>query len=334
MSLLGNRITVLIAAWNNADVLSECLDSIQRYYPGVPTVLVDNGSTPPLPPYPNVTTVRSKCNLGFAGGNNLGLPYCKNEYVLLLNSDTRFNSSQTLQTLVTFLDTHPKVALAQAKLALDEHRLDACGEFLTPWGVLYHHGYQQPDGAHANHPFPVYAAKAACALFRRSSLEDIGHQLFRDDYFCYGEDLELAHRLWLAGYEVWFVPTDPVWHLEKATSAKLPSKTVWQHYLSNLLTTACDYWSWQSWKRLGAGLLLLLIGGALLKRVLPHRRKSKLSFVIRRPDTQWLPQVYVPVRPGYLLACLRRAFQNTLYPLPPRICAKRKKAQILNQTAK
>ncbi len=316
MNTLQQRTSILIVSWNRADLLSACLESIRKALPQIPVVVVDNGSSPALTPHPNVTWIRSERNLGFAGGNNLGWAHCPGEYVLLLNNDTILPSAEPLTTLVDFLDAHPTAAAAQAKLILPDGTLDTCGEFLTPWGVLYHHGYCQPDGPHAAAPFPIYAAKGACCLIRKSAIADCGGHLFRDDYFCYGEDLELCHRLWLAGHEVWFVPTQPVLHAERATSALLPSRFVWRHYLSNLLTTARDYWSLRTWCQLGLGLLFLLCCGAFLKGVLPLPRRSKIAFTQKCSDRDCLPRVTVHVSWRYLLACFTRNFQNTLYPLP------------------
>jgi GT2 family glycosyltransferase len=314
--VLSERVSVLIVSWNRAELLSACVESVRVACPQVQIVVVDNGSEPALAPIAGVTWVRSEVNRGFAGGNNLGLPHCSGEYLLLLNNDTLLPSSEPVETLVAFLNAHPQVAAAQAKLQLPDGTLDTCGEFLTPRGVLYHHGYRQPDGPHAQAPFPVYAAKAACCLVRKAALADVGDVLFRDDYFCYGEDLELCHRLWLSGHEVWFVPTSPVLHNECATSKLLPTRFVWRHYLSNLLTTACHYWQLRTWCQLGCGLLFLLVGGALLKGVFPHKRHGRIAFTRKRSDADLLARVVVRVSWRYVFACLRRRFNCQLFPLP------------------
>lgn len=312
------RISVLVVAWNQADLLSACLTAVHSAHPYAQVVVVDNGSSPPLTPHPNTVWIRSETNLGFAGGNNLGLPHCTGEYILLLNTDALLPSAAPLESLVDFLDKHPNVAVAQAKLVRSDGMLDTCGEFLTTCGVLYHHGYCQPDGPHAQAPFPIYAAKAACCLIRKTALDDIGGVFFRDEYFCYGEDLELCHRLWLAGHEVWFVPTQPVLHTEGASSQHLSNRIVWQHYLSNILTTARTLWSFKTWFHLGPGLLCLLIGGALLKGVLPRSKHiERICFTRKRTDKEMLKHTLVRVPWRYLIACIRRQFKQTIYPLPP-----------------
>lgn len=310
------RVTLLIVAWNHADLLERCLTSVRHFHPNIPIVVVDNGSTPRLTLSPDITLVRSETNLGFAGGNNLGFQYCKTAFTLLLNSDTQLTSAITLKQLLDFADAHPKAALMQAQLQLADGQMDACGEFLTQRGVLYHHGYRQPFGPHVTTAFRVYAAKAACCLVRNATIPTVGNTLFRNDYFCYGEDLELAHRMWLVGHEVWYVPTAPVLHLEGATAKSLPSRTVWQHYLNNLWTTACDYWSPWMWRKCGVGLGMLLIAAFLFKGVWPHRRSQRLYFKQNVADEVWVPNVFVRISWRYCAACLRRNFTGMRFTLP------------------
>lgn len=317
MQSIAERVSVLIVSWNEAALLSRCVQSILRAMPTPPQiVIVDNGSTPPLQPLVGTHWIRSEENLGFAGGNNLGLSACTGDYLLLLNNDTCLPDKEPIESLVNFLDTHPTVAAVQAKMQRPDGTLDTCGEFLTAWGVLYHHGYCQPDGAHAQHPFPIYAAKAACCLIRKSALAAVGNTLFQNNYFCYGEDIELCHRFWKADLEVWFVPTHPILHLERATSSKLPSRKIWRHYLSNLLSTACHHWDFLLWLRLGPGLLGMLVISALLKGVLPKSHPHSITTKSLRSSKDFLTHTYVRVPLRYLFCCLTRNFKHCCYPLP------------------
>ena len=167
-------LSVLMVAWGRQDLLDASLGAVRRFLPGAQAVVVDNGSEPPLRLPAGVEAVRAPRNLGFAGGNNLGLARCTGDYVLLLNTDAVLPSAEPAETLLAFLEAHPGVAVAQAKLRLPDGTLDACGEGLTPLGLLYHHGYRRPDGPHAARPRPVFAAKAACALVRRAAIADAG----------------------------------------------------------------------------------------------------------------------------------------------------------------
>lgn len=296
-----DALSVLIVAWNQPELTARCLETVQRFLPGAEVILVDNGSEPPIPQ----ATLRSDRNLGYAGGNNLGLSRCTKPFLLLLNTDAFLRSAQPVITLLDFLDAHPQVAAAQATLQLADGTLDACGESFTCFGVLRHRFYREAPCAAAGRPAPVLAGKGACLLLRRAALADAGG-LFRPEFFCYYEDVDLCHRLWLAGYEVWFVPTEPVLHYEKRSSQQLPARRVWRQYFSNMLSSACSLWGPYLWLRLGPGLLGAILLGSLLKGVLPRPVRSRAAVIRRRSDRELL--TFTLASPGlrYYLALLRR----------------------------
>jgi GT2 family glycosyltransferase len=221
-------------------VLTDCLNSIGKVlYPTWEVILVDNGSTDDslliLKQYPWVKVVCSPRNLGFAGGNDLGLRYCCGDYVLLLNNDT-IVSPGFLEPLCVYLENNPHVGVVQGKMLLPRfgNSLDVCGSFLTALGMPYHYGFQKPDGPKYQHSFPVFSGKGAFLMFRREVVERVGGFLFDEDFFCYYEETDFCHRVWLAGYEVHFVPGPPVYHLMGATAGSPQGSFVLRHYLRNM----------------------------------------------------------------------------------------------------
>lgn len=308
------NLSILIVSWNQAERLAACLGAVRLFLPEAQVVVVDNGSSPPLSPADNsIEYVRSECNLGYAGGNNLGFARCTGDFVLLLNNDTLLPSAQPIMALLRFLHAHPRVAAAQAKLILPDGTLDTCGEFLTPAGMLYHHGYRLPDGPHAAVPYPVFAAKGACLLLRRAAVASVGGVLFRPEFFCYYEDIDLCHRLWLAGHEVWFVPTQPIPHDEGSSARLHPTRDVWRRYLSNMLTSAHDLWGFRAWLTMGPAFLLFILAGAILKRVCPYPSHSRISFPRHRSERDLLRRITVRVPLRYYWAIAHRRFNR----LPP-----------------
>ncbi len=289
-------LSVLIVSWNQAERLAVCLEAVCRALPEAQIIVVDNGSEPPLA-LPEATSnrplhlLRSEVNQGYAGGNNLGFAHCTGEYVLLLNNDAVLPSAEPVKTLVAFLERYPQVAAAQAKLVLPDGTLDTCGEGLTPWGHLYHHGYRRADGPHAAQAYPVFAAKGACMLLRRRAVANVGDLLFRPGFFCYYEDVDLCHRLWLAGHEVWFVPTTPVLHDEGASARLHPPRMIWRRYLTNMLTSAGDLWPWTAWVTRGLPFLGGIAVGAILRGVCPRIRRHHVVFQRTCPERLWRTRV-------------------------------------------
>ncbi len=300
------RLTVIIVAWNHPELLARCLDAVLRHLPEAQVIVVDNASQPPLHVPPGVTLLRAPANLGFAGGNNLALPHAEGEHLLLLNTDVTLPAAEPIRILQAALDAYPHLAALQPTLILPDGTLDTCGEYLTPLGILWHQGYRRPPGPHAQRPHPVLACKGACLLLRRAAIETAGG-LFRPTYFCYGEDIDLCHRLWLAGWECWYAPTPPIPHAEAATARAHPPRRVWRRYLSNLLTTACALWGPRLWLTRGLPFLLCVALCALRHGVLPRPRRDPLPFRRRRTERDLLPRVTIrPTWRHYLTLATRR----------------------------
>jgi GT2 family glycosyltransferase len=235
------RVSILIVNFNGARWLPACLQSLRRIeFPSFEVVVVDNASADDslevLQSYPEVKLIRSERNLGFAGGNNLGLPHCAGAYVLLLNNDTVVTPG-FLGPLCEYLDKHSEVAVVQGKMTLPrfESRLDVCGSFLTSLGLPYHHGFYKPDGPKYSQNHAVFSAKGACLMFRRDVLGKVGGFLFDDEFFCYYEETDFCHRVWLSGREVHFVSTPAIEHHMGATSGDTHSVFVLRHYLRNMV---------------------------------------------------------------------------------------------------
>ncbi|HEV2210477.1 MAG TPA: glycosyltransferase family 2 protein [Verrucomicrobiae bacterium] len=233
-------VSIIIVNFNGARFLPACLDSVGRLaYTKREVVLVDNGSTDEsitvAQSYPWVKLVRSDRNLGFAGGNNLGLSVCSGELVLLLNNDT-IVTPDFLEPLCGYLSKHQGVGIVQGKMVLPNFGggLDVCGSFLTPLGVPYHYGIYKPDGPQYERSYAVFSGKGACLMFRRQIIPDVGGFLFDEDFFCYYEESDFCHRAWLAGWETHFVNTPPIQHLMGGTAGGPHAAFVLKHYLRNM----------------------------------------------------------------------------------------------------
>jgi hypothetical protein len=162
------------------------------------------------------------------------------------------------------------VGVAQGKMIVPQwgSRLDACGSFLTAFGLPYHYGYQKEDGPKYQVAYPVFSAKGACLLFRRDLIPQVGGFLFEEDFFCYYEESDFCHRVWLAGFEVHFVPSPPIKHLQGGTAGNTQSDFVLKYYLRNMTFSLAGNLNGPArWQILPGYFLILTLSGvaALLK---------------------------------------------------------------------
>jgi GT2 family glycosyltransferase len=240
------QVAVIILCWNNKDLLDECIESVNKQtYPNVLTIMVDNGSKDDSVAHvekhhKNVRVIETGANLGFAIGNNIGMkaalenPDCK--YVVLLNTDAVIDPDW-VEKMVAFAGTHPKLASAQS-LTVDYYNhkiIDSCGILIDRQALATQMGYRQMNVRLETRR--VFGANAAAALFTRNFLDA---QPFGDDYldhdlWMYLEDVDIATRAIMMGWENWFVNESKAYHMGSASSGKNPGFSLRMTYRNNAL---------------------------------------------------------------------------------------------------
>ena len=221
---MNKRISVIISNYNGEKWLQGCLDSLYiQTYKNFEIILVDNDSEDDScelvkKNYPEVIVIQNKEDLGFSGGNNVGLKRAKGEYILLLSNDTVADKNY-LRNFIKAFDEIPNLGVAQSKIVLmsNPDKLDSCGAFWTDSTFLYHYGVGKDQSLpRYNKSFPVFSVKGASMLIKKDLVDKIG--LFDDDFWCYYEETDFCHRVWLAGYECWYYPKALIHHAVGGTT--------------------------------------------------------------------------------------------------------------------
>lgn len=214
-------VAVVVVNYNGCDDTRECLHSLRKVdYGNMTVILVDNASTDGSferlrEEFPEVLCIRSEKNLGFTGGNNLGLAKAyeaRPDFVFLLNNDT-IVSSNILRELTDFMENHPRVGLAgpltyyyEARdiIAFGGGQLDRNSGLVT----FLNKGKRREEFGEA--PIHCSFIEGAALFFRTAILQRIGG--FNDLYFLTSEESELCVRVAELGYELAVVPSCGVWH--------------------------------------------------------------------------------------------------------------------------
>lgn len=228
------KISIIIVSYNTKELLKACLESIEssrRPDDRFEVIVVDNasgdGSEQYLKRKKNIHTIINKTNGGFSRANNQGIKSSVGEYVLLLNSDTEIRPN-TLQELLVYMDTYTRVGAVTCRVELPDSKIDpACHRgFPTPWASFtyflgfekmfprselfsqYHLGYKDMNSIHE-----IDSPVGAFFLTRRKILADI--QGLDEDYFMYGEDIDLSYRIKEAGWPIVYYPLVSILHRKK-----------------------------------------------------------------------------------------------------------------------
>jgi GT2 family glycosyltransferase len=225
------RAAVVIVTYNGEVYLPELFHSLRAHTPLQSTaiVVVDNassdGTTAVLEEErrrtPGLHLLPQSSNLGFAGGNNVGLAFARTlgaPYALLLNQDTVVQAGW-LDRLVAVMEARPEVAAAQPLLVLgdDPGLVNSAGNAIHFCGFGYVTGYRRrvDEVIGGGAVRPVAYATGAALLLRLAALDRVGD--FDEKLFLYHEDLELQVRLRQSGWECVLVPGARVVHKYTAT---------------------------------------------------------------------------------------------------------------------
>ena len=221
------KLSVVIVNYNVKYFLEQCLRSACKAACNIPSceiIVVDNASTDGSVEYlserfPNVTIIASKENLGFARGNNLAIRQSKGEYVLLLNPDT-IVAENTFADFVAFMDSNPDAGAcgaymmhADGAFALESRRglptpfVAFCKmsglTSLFPESRLFGRYYMRYLNKHEINRIEIISG--AYMFLRRGALDAAG--LLDEDFFMYGEDIDLSYRILRTGYKNFFLPS-------------------------------------------------------------------------------------------------------------------------------
>lgn len=250
------KLSVIIVNYNVQHFLEQCLHSVRKALVGIEAevFVVDNNSVDGSvqmvkekflhanPQGSQVHLIANKDNVGFSRANNQAMRIAKGEYVLLLNPDTVVEES-TFSKVIAFMDAHPQAG------GLGVQMIDGKGNFLpeskrglpTPavafykiFGLSklfpkskrfgrYHLGFLDRNQTHE-----VEVLSGAFMLMRKTALDKVG--LLDEDYFMYGEDIDLSYRLILGGYKNYYFHDTRIIHYKGESTKKSSVNYVFVFY--------------------------------------------------------------------------------------------------------
>ncbi|MBL7924531.1 MAG: glycosyltransferase [Bacteroidia bacterium] len=289
------KLSIIIVNYNVRYFLQQCLQSVRRATAGLEAevFVVDNnssdGSTEMLRTlFPEVQLIANSENLGFSKANNQAIRKSRGEYVLLLNPDTVVEE-ETFRKVCGFMDRHQDAG------GLGVHMIDGKGHFLpeskrglpTPAVAFfkisglsalfpksktfgrYHLGFLDEHETQE-----VDVLSGAFMLLRRSTLDKTG--LLDEDYFMYGEDIDLSYRITKAGYKNYYYPGTRIIHYKGESTKKSSVNYVFVFYKAMVIFARKHFAPG------GAALFAALINVAIWLR-------AGLSIISRFAGRLWLP---------------------------------------------
>lgn len=225
-------VTIILLTLNGKEVTIDCIQSLKNIsFPDFKIIGVDNKSSDDTVAalknlFPDVIIIENEKNLGFAGGNNVGIKYALThlnpDYLLLLNNDT-IVEKDFLTNLIAEMEKHSDTGAAGSKIYYHNTPkiINYAGSYVSCWTCLKSKdGLRQLDDGSPRFNTVKYVTNimGCCFLVKRDVVDKIG--LLDERLFAYAEDVEWCLRIAEAGYKLLFVPASIIWHREAFTSKR------------------------------------------------------------------------------------------------------------------
>ena len=303
-------ISILVLNHNGKHLLKTCLESIfEQTFADYEVIVVDNNSNDGSTEYirenfPKITLIENSKNLGFAGGNNMGIKACSGEWIFFLNNDAVLEKN-CLEFLAKHIKTEYLVFMPLMLKADSPEFVDSAGDMLYPWGYAYRY-----NNVPANKFLESKEIALACcgaAAFNRELIEKLNG--FDEDFFLYYEDVDLSLRARHLGAKIWLGPQAKVFHKGSATVGKKTSSRLYyierNRFFAKLknfplltlikyapISFACSIFSFILWAKRGFSGTWIKSRIDMLRGMPKMLKKRKMIFAESKIDTsefeKWL----------------------------------------------
>ena len=220
---MSKSYSVVIVNYNTCNILKECLDNLFKIDHSMSVVVVDNASPDNSvvmvkDNFPQVTLIENPVNKGLAYASNQGFRAANGDYIVYLGSDA-FPNNETITGVINYIDADSTIGAATPKLVLRSRLLDmdAHRGFPTPWASFTHFSGLNKifpntnffnsyflGGEDITKPHKIDLCISHFLVVKKTVLEKLNG--WDEDYFLYGEDVDLCYRMSELGYKLMYLP--------------------------------------------------------------------------------------------------------------------------------
>lgn len=220
-------VSIISINYNTTAVTCEMLESLKKIsYKNFEVIIVDNASIENPEKvlqlnYPEVKFIRSEVNLGFSGGNNLGLTKATGEYILFLNNDTEVDSN-FISPLVSILEENQNIGIVSPKIIYfnsgNKIQYVGCSNVNPYTGRNKRIGYLEIDKGEFDEARPTDLIHGAAMMVPKKVINEVGGM--PEIYFLYYEEIDWCETIKRSGYTAYVQPASIVYHKESQSTGK------------------------------------------------------------------------------------------------------------------
>ena len=245
-------VSIITVNFRQADVTVDLLQSIEKNsYKNVEVIVVDNGSLEDCSAvftqaYPSVKNIVSAENLGFAGGNNLGIAAATGDYLFFINNDTILTDGLIESLLSRFL-TNVNIGVVSPKIRYYDNptviQYAGFTEMNSLTGRNEAIGKNETDNGQHDTAHTTAYAHGAAMMVSREVVENVGGM--PEDFFLYYEELDWCAQIKRAGFDIWYEPTGLIYHKESAAVGKMSPLKIYYITRNRLLFMRRNVGGWR-----------------------------------------------------------------------------------------
>ncbi len=221
-------LSIITINYNGLKDTCELMDTLPLEDESIEVIVVDNASkedeaTQIEQRYPQVKVIRSEKNLGFAGGNNLGIQASKGKYLFFLNNDTLLSHQPSaICHLITRLESSDKIGAVCPKIRFSWGNNPIQYAGYTPLSSITMRnraiGCGETDNGQYDTAHPTPYAHGAAMMIKRKVIDKAGQM--PECYFLYYEELDWSMMIRRSGYDIWYEPACTIYHKESQTTGQ------------------------------------------------------------------------------------------------------------------
>ena len=280
-------LSIITINYNGLKDTCELIESLPLEEQSIEVIVVDNASKENEAAiianhYPMVKVIRSEKNLGFAGGNNLGIKAAQGKYLFFINNDVILKpQTSDISHLVNRLETNDKIAMVCPKIrfAWGDNPIQFAGYTPLSRYTMRNRsiGFGETDKGQYDIAHPTPYAHGAAMLVKREALEQVG--LMPECYFLYYEELDWSMMFTRAGYDIWYEPACTIYHKESQSTGQNSSLKTYYLTRNRLLFVKRNI---QGLRRyITYTYLLLIVAPRDICRYILHRQFNLASATIK-----------------------------------------------------
>ena len=220
-------LSIITINYNGLKDTCELIDTLPLNNEIIEVIVVDNASTQNEATelerrYPQIIVIRSDKNLGFAGGNNLGIKAAHGKYLFFINNDAILPQPSALSLLITRLESSDQIGMVCPKIRFTWGKQPIQYAGYTPLSKITLRnksiGFGEEDCGQYDIAHPTPYAHGAAMMVKREIIEKAG--VMPECYFLYYEELDWSLMIRRAGYEIWYEPSCTIFHKESQTTGQ------------------------------------------------------------------------------------------------------------------